>query len=328
MGRSGPSRRSRGDARLFHGTKCLARARAFDREYRIVRHSDGAVRWVHGLGRLDFDAQGQPVKMHGTIRDITERKQAEISAAREQGTAATVHRARAGGSGHVRSRDALSGREPPLAGDAFAPGPGCDRALPLRDFSRTSGKLEGRASPGAGGRNAARRREVALNERMARRNGSGGRSFPGGPATAQSAASSSLRRTLPSRRKTRSGCAWRPAFLPTPAKASRSPIPTGAILEVNEMFTRITGYSREEAMGQNPRLLKSGLQSEEFYANMWRKLARRGPMVRGDLESNQERRDICRDADDQCCARRGRQSAAVCGAVFRHDPDQGTRAAA
>ena len=46
--------------------------------------------------------------------------------------------------------------------------------------------------------------------------------------------------------------------------------PLGNILEVNDMFTRITGYSREEAIGQNPRMLRSGLQSEEFYANMWR----------------------------------------------------------
>ena len=52
--------------------------------------------------------------------------------------------------------------------------------------------------------------------------------------------------------------------------------PEGTILEVNEMFTRITGYSREEAIGQNPRLLKSGLQSAEFYANMWRSLLEEG----------------------------------------------------
>ena len=52
--------------------------------------------------------------------------------------------------------------------------------------------------------------------------------------------------------------------------------PNGSILEVNEMFTRITGYSREEALGQNPRLLKSGVQSDEFYANMWRSLIDEG----------------------------------------------------
>ena len=49
----------------------------FDKEYRIVRQSDQEVRWVHGLGRLDFDDHGQPVRMRGTIRDITERRLAE-----------------------------------------------------------------------------------------------------------------------------------------------------------------------------------------------------------------------------------------------------------
>jgi diguanylate cyclase (GGDEF)-like protein/PAS domain S-box-containing protein len=51
----------------------------FDREYRIVRENDRAERWVHGLGRIEFDAQGHPRKMYGTIQDITERKQAEAA---------------------------------------------------------------------------------------------------------------------------------------------------------------------------------------------------------------------------------------------------------
>jgi len=49
----------------------------FDREYRIVRHGDKQVRWVHGLGRLQFDTAGQPTAMLGTIQDITERKRVE-----------------------------------------------------------------------------------------------------------------------------------------------------------------------------------------------------------------------------------------------------------
>ena len=52
--------------------------------------------------------------------------------------------------------------------------------------------------------------------------------------------------------------------------------PSGAILEINDAFARITGYSREEALGQNPRLLQSGLQSREFYENMWRSLIKTG----------------------------------------------------
>jgi diguanylate cyclase (GGDEF)-like protein/PAS domain S-box-containing protein len=50
----------------------------------------------------------------------------------------------------------------------------------------------------------------------------------------------------------------------------------GTILDVNDAFTRITGYKREEAVGQNPRLLKSGLQSKEFYEKMWDSLRQTG----------------------------------------------------
>lgn len=55
----------------------LGRGRAFDKDYRIVRPSDRAERWVHGLGRLGFDGEDRPVKMYGTIQDITERRAAD-----------------------------------------------------------------------------------------------------------------------------------------------------------------------------------------------------------------------------------------------------------
>lgn len=51
--------------------------RAFDKEYRIVRQSDGDVRWVHGLGEASFDAGGNLSSLIGTIQDITARKHAE-----------------------------------------------------------------------------------------------------------------------------------------------------------------------------------------------------------------------------------------------------------
>jgi diguanylate cyclase (GGDEF)-like protein/PAS domain S-box-containing protein len=41
------------------------------------------------------------------------------------------------------------------------------------------------------------------------------------------------------------------------------------IIRVNRAFTHITGYSAEDAVGQTPRLLSSGMQSKMFYATMW-----------------------------------------------------------
>ena len=50
----------------------------------------------------------------------------------------------------------------------------------------------------------------------------------------------------------------------------------GKIIDVNDTFTRITGYSRDEVLGCNPSILKSGHQGKEFYAAMWRDLIERG----------------------------------------------------
>jgi diguanylate cyclase (GGDEF)-like protein/PAS domain S-box-containing protein len=50
----------------------------------------------------------------------------------------------------------------------------------------------------------------------------------------------------------------------------------GRIVEVNRAFTRITGYSHDEAIGQNPRMLKSGRQPPDFYDDMWKSLAEKG----------------------------------------------------
>ncbi len=45
---------------------------------------------------------------------------------------------------------------------------------------------------------------------------------------------------------------------------------------VNRAFTDVTGYSAEEAVGQTPRLLNSGRHSRDFYADMWASLMNSG----------------------------------------------------
>lgn len=55
----------------------IGQKKPFNKEYRIIRKSDGSLRWVHGLGKLILDKNGIPVLMIGTIHDVTDRKNAE-----------------------------------------------------------------------------------------------------------------------------------------------------------------------------------------------------------------------------------------------------------
>jgi len=52
----------------------VGEGKAFDREYRIIRRSDRAERWVHGVGHLEFDKDGKLVCVRGTVQDITAHK--------------------------------------------------------------------------------------------------------------------------------------------------------------------------------------------------------------------------------------------------------------
>jgi PAS domain S-box-containing protein len=54
------------------------------------------------------------------------------------------------------------------------------------------------------------------------------------------------------------------------------------IRHVNQAFERLTGYSRAEAVGRDPRILQSGRHDPEFYRNLWATL-HRGEVWRGEF---------------------------------------------
>jgi PAS domain S-box-containing protein len=61
----------------------------------------------------------------------------------------------------------------------------------------------------------------------------------------------------------------------------------GTIEYVNPGFEQMTGYTREEAVGQTPRLLKSGKHEGRFYQELWRTVLD-GGVFRGSLRNRKK----------------------------------------
>ncbi len=48
---------------------------------------------------------------------------------------------------------------------------------------------------------------------------------------------------------------------------------SGKIQYVNAAFTAMTGYTSREVIGQNPRVIKSGVQDPGYYARLWKTIS-------------------------------------------------------
>ena len=71
----------------YFRTNVLTNHESLNKEYRIKRINDQQERWVHGIGELEFNDDGNPIKMIGTIHDITERKKSEQEIIESKNTA-------------------------------------------------------------------------------------------------------------------------------------------------------------------------------------------------------------------------------------------------
>ena len=65
----------------------------------------------------------------------------------------------------------------------------------------------------------------------------------------------------------------------------------GTIEYVNPKFVQLTGYSADEAIGQNPRILKSGKHPPEFYQELWKTITQ-GKEWRGEFLNKKKNGDL------------------------------------
>jgi len=85
----------------------------------------------------------------------------------------------------------------------------------------------------------------------------------------------------------------------------------GKIITINPAFTELTGFSSEEAIGQSPRILNSGLHDRSFYEAMWQKLQSSG-FWQGEIWNKRKNGEIFAEwltinsiyKEDGCCFRR------------------------
>jgi diguanylate cyclase (GGDEF)-like protein/PAS domain S-box-containing protein len=233
---------------------------------------DGRVKHVHERGETFYDAAGRPIRSIGTVQDVTERAAVEDELRRSRAALAEAQRVAQLGSWNLDLRTGVAcwsdqefrcfGYEPNGCAptyqsflkvvhpaDVRAVREAMARALdgPGDDF-----EIVHRVLWPDGGERFLRQRAAVTRDRDGRAVRMIGTTLD---VTDQVRTESRLRQAASVFSSTEEGVVITD--------------PNGVIIEVNAAFTDITGFSREEAIGNTPRMLRSDRQDAAFYAALW-----------------------------------------------------------
>ncbi len=265
----------RDDMAAYFRQEVLGSDKRFDREYRIVRQSDHVPRWVHGMGRLERDEAGKAILMRGTIQDITERKRSEADLRQSEELLQLFIQ-------HAPAALAMFDRDMRYIAVSRR---WCD------DFSLRGSDILGRSHyeifPDIPPRWLSIHRRALGGEtiksdedRFERSDGSvqflRWEVRPWLTGTGALGGIIIFTEDITARKRSEARLQLAASVFTHASEGIVISDPTGIILDVNDAFTRITGYSRDEAVGLRTSLLRSGRHSKEFYANMWRDLIESG----------------------------------------------------
>ena len=248
---------------------CIRDGSEFALDYRIIRPSDGQTRWLHGIGRAERRGDGTVARITGVNIDITARREAELAASESElrfaamADAAPVLIWTAGTdklcnyfnktwldfTGRSLAQEMGNGWAEGVHPDDLAV---CFEIYTTHFDQRKPFRMEYRLR-----RHDSEYRWIVGNG-VPRTNADG--SFAGYigscfDITDQRQAAEQLRLQ---------GVAMQSAACSIMICDAQ-----GRIQWINEAFTAVTGYSTLDAVGQQPSILKSGLQPSAFYTKMW-----------------------------------------------------------
>jgi PAS domain S-box-containing protein len=258
---------------------------------------DGSNRWLIGRGEPLRDATGRITHLRGTVQDITERKQAEEALARErnllralidntldwvfvkdlQGRFVVANTALSQACG-IEEPEQMIGKTDSEFGSPFlSPMLAAQYAADDRTVMDTGEALISREEPGVDGDGASRwlsTTKVPLRNSQGKVIGLVGVSRD---ITERKQADDRLRKLSL-------------AVEQSPACVMITDL-QGKIEYVNSKFTQVTGYTPQEAIGQNPRLLKSGMMSGATYRDLWQTILA-GNEWRGEFANRKKNGEI------------------------------------
>ena len=235
-----------------------------------IRCKDGKYRWINSRGQAIWDERGLPVTMAGFISDISERKQAEIALTEEMKkfrslfdaisdaaffidieTSRYIHVNRAACERHGYSEEELLSMGPQdICAPEFAAGvPGRIKTLTERGelvFESAQVSKDGVVVP------------VEINAKVV--------NLMGKPVIV------AIARNIAARKETEAQMRKLAQAVEQSPECIVITNMDAEIEYVNEAFVSTTGYSREELIGANPRILRSGKTPPANYASLWEAL--------------------------------------------------------
>jgi PAS domain S-box-containing protein len=253
----------------------IAKRENFSKTCRIIRPSDRQERWVFGLGTFEYDAAGKPLRMIGTIRDITERRRAEDELRRSEDKFAKMFHASPLPTSLARLRDGLYldvneayvdaygwTREQLIGHKSVDVGLWWSEAERQRWFDAFVTEGRTKSFEMILRNRAGEARTVHLFAETLELDGEQ-------HVLALHYDITERRRAEEELRKLSRAVEQSPVSIVITDK-------TGSIEYVNPRVEAVTGYAKAELIGQNPRLFQSGQTPHGVYEQLWQTIAQGG----------------------------------------------------
>ncbi len=247
----------------------------FDKEYRIINHSDSKERWVQGLGKVTYSPDGVALRMTGTIQDITERKRSEAALRESEDRFRSIFTSAIDGillantdtGKFVMSNPAIE-RMLGYSSEEIL-GIGVTDIHPAEALPQVKAVFDRQM-----------RGEISLAADLPIKRKDGTVFFAdinSAPITiAGKPCLMGTFRDVTERKKDEDKLRQSATVFESSHNGVTITDLDGNIIAVNAAFQKITGYSEAEVLGKNPRVLHSGRQSKDFYQSMWANILQAG----------------------------------------------------